>query len=72
MYFGLVSFHLGKGAEFEGFPDSVDIWEIVHFILTTLLILTDSSTLWPEGQVLYVRGIFVWCVCVCSCGSVTV
>ena len=54
------------------FSDSVDIWELVRFILTTLLILADSSTSWPEGQVRYVKGIFVWSACVCSCGSVTV
>ena len=54
------------------FSDSVDNWEIVCFILTTFLILVHSSTLWPEGQVRYVRGIFVWYVCVCNCGSVIV
>ena len=41
----------------------MDIWEIVCFILTTLPILADSSTSWPEGQVRYVRGI-LFDVCV--------
>ena len=66
------TFPFGERSWIWRFSDSVDSWEIVRFILTTLPILADSSTSWPEDQVRYVRGIFVWCVCVCSCGSVSV
>ena len=45
------------------FSDSVESWEIVHFILNRLPILVDSSTSWPHGQVCYVMHIFVRCVC---------
>ena len=74
MYFGLAPFYLSKELYLEVFR-LMNIWEIVRFILTTLLILTDSSTSWPVGQVRYVE-IILFNVCLrmylWKCYSMTV